>query len=124
MHFNMLSCGAMALDKQQRAIFVLLPIRGSFELLRLDDRKRFSVGVTHQPPIRPIPGVFFFDAWRLVPQLASDIAIAAVPSDEPAPWLQADTDESGAKTWRQGTLQRERQHKQQDALQEADEYES
>ena len=34
-------------------------------------------------PFRPLPGIFFFDAWRISPTLAQTLAPTAVQSDEP-----------------------------------------
>ena len=58
----------------------------------------------------------------MIPQLAADIAVAAVASEESAPNLQADGEDTGSKTWRQEVLQQERQQTQLNAVQDDDEY--
>ena len=60
--------------------------------------------------MRPLPGIYFFDAWRLQPQM-TDLAPAARPSTEPLPNLQADGEDPGTRTSRRHAIDRERNQK-------------
>ena len=40
-----------------------------FVLFRLSDNKEYKVSDFSDTPLRPLPGMFFFDAWRLEPSL-------------------------------------------------------
>ena len=56
-----------AFDKQQKPTFVILPTKDSFVLLRNEDERLFEVGMNQSPPMKPLAGIYFFDAWRLYP---------------------------------------------------------
>ena len=73
-----------AFDKQQKPAFIILPTQDSFSLLRTDDGRIFEVGMNQSPPMKPLAGIYFFDAWRLHPQM-TDLAPAARSSPEPLP---------------------------------------
>ena len=107
-----------AFDKQQRPAFIILPTQDSFSLLRAEDGRIFEVGMNHTPPLKPLAGIYFFDAWRLQQQM-TDLAPAARPSSEPLPNFQADGEDSETKSSRKQALERER--KQQRALLSQDE---
>ena len=111
-----------AFDKQQRPAFIILPTQASFSLLRTEDGRLFEVGIHHNPPMRPLPGIYFFDAWRLHPQM-TDLAPAAMPSSEPLPNLQADGEDPGTKTSRRKAIARERNHQQILLSQDEEDYE-
>ena len=111
-----------AFDKQQRPAFIVLPTQASFSLLRTEDGRIFEVGIHHNPPIRPLPGIYFFDAWRLQPQM-TDLAPAAMPSSEPLPNLQADGEDPGTRTSRRNAIARERNHQKALLSQDDEDYE-
>ena len=101
-----------AFDKQQTPTLVILPTAGSFEVMRLEDGKTLEVCVNNQSPIKQLAGIYFFDAWRLHPQMAADIAPTARPFQEPMPNLQAEGDGRGAKLQRAQALDKERRQQQ------------
>ena len=111
-----------AFDKQQRPAFIILPTHESFSLLRVEDGRIFEVGIHHTPPMRPLPGIYFFDAWRLQPQM-TDLAPAARSSAEPLPNLQADGEDPGTRTSRRQAIDRERNHQKVLLSQDDEDYE-
>ena len=111
-----------AFDKQQRPAFIILPAQDSFSLLRVEDGRIFEVGMHHSPPLKPLAGIYFFDAWRLQPQM-TDLAPAARPSSEPLPNLQADGEDSETKSCRKQALERERNHLKTLLSQDEEDYE-
>ena len=111
-----------AFDKQQRPAFIILPTQDSFSLLRVEDGRIFEVGMHHTPPLKPLAGIYFFDAWRLQPQM-TDLAPAARPSSEPLPNLQADGEDSDTKTSRKQAFDRERNHQTTLLSQDDEDYE-
>ena len=60
-------------------------------LLRLHDSKIFKLSNLSDMPLRPLPGMFFFEAWRVCPQMAKDTAATATYSEEPP--LEGDEEE-------------------------------
>ena len=51
-------------------------------LLRLMDGKEYLVGSTVDSPVKALPGMHFFDAWRLVPSQAQRIVASEKRSEE------------------------------------------
>ena len=74
--------------------------------------------MNHSPPLKPLAGIYFFDAWRLHPQM-TDLAPVARPSAEPLPNLQAEGEDPATRSSRKQALERE--SNQQQILQSQDE---
>ena len=90
--------------------------------MRMEDGRLFEVGMNHSPPMKPLAGIYFFDAWRLYPQMA-EMAPAARPSSEPLPNLQADGEGPETKSYRKQALEREWQQQRALLSQDAEDYE-
>ena len=63
-----------AQDGSRTPSFVMVPVSDNdVVLLRLMDGKEYPVGTTADSPLRTLPGMHFFDAWRLAPSQAQRI---------------------------------------------------
>ena len=77
---------AYAMDMQKSPTFLVVPLEnGSIQLLRVDTEKPYDVSTARF--LRPLQGMAFFDAWRIVPQMrfAPDAQGYGEPPLNPSP---------------------------------------
>ena len=61
----------------------MVPIsHDDFVLFRLDDNKEYQVWDSSDTPLRPLPGMYFCDAWRINPSLTHSVVAMATRSEE------------------------------------------
>ena len=66
-------------------------------LLRLSDCKEYTITTAMVTPFRPLPGMYFFDAWRIAPCQAQRLVATEARSEESP--LEQVTGEEEASTW-------------------------
>ena len=66
-------------------------------LLRLTDCKEYPVTAAMDTPFRPLPGMYFFDAWRITPCQAQRL-VATEKRSEESP-LEQVTNEEDTSAW-------------------------
>ena len=72
-----------AQDGSKAPSFAVVPIsHDDFVLFRLDDSKEYQVWDSSDTPLRPLPGMYFFDAWRINPSLTHSVVATATSSEE------------------------------------------
>ena len=72
-----------AQDGSRQPSFVIVPVpEDDMTLIRLMDGKEYSVSAAVDTPLRTLPGMYFFDAWRLAPCQAQRIVATDKRSEE------------------------------------------
>ena len=66
-------------------------------LLRLTDCKEYPVTAAMDTPFRPLPGMYFFDAWRITPCQAQRLVATDTRSEESS--LEQVTNEEDTSAW-------------------------
>ena len=72
-----------AQDGSRQPSFVIVPTsEDDMILLRLMDGKEYSVNAAMDTPLRTLPGMYFFDAWRIAPCQAQRLVATEKRSEE------------------------------------------
>ena len=92
-----------AQDNSRLPSFVVVPTSDDdMILLRVTDCKEYPVTASMDTPFRPLPGMYFFDAWRITPCQAQRIVASDTRSDE-SPLEQAASEEESS-AWVRPTM--------------------